>query len=185
MKNISFFGKMGFSAFNIFGKNSNLELFDWYNFEEIVTNFSANYKDQKWILNFNNSMIFYLEDDDSISNFTEIGFTPEKTLTVYESIFWNRNGKTAFFIPFVKIFNKDFQWKKIMRNDGFSFSLDKNFVEDKSNFCVNYSHKVSVFLSDFASINTIISNNVANYQQRENKKTEIDFEITLSGKIAF
>lgn len=185
MENISFLGKMGFSAFNIFGKNSNLELFDWYNFEEILTNFSANYNDQKWLINFNNAINLYLQDNASISNFVEVSFSPEKSFTAYESIFWNRNGKTAYLIPLVKIFNEDFQYKKITRNDGFSISLDKNFVEDKSNFCVNYSHKVSVFPTDYASINTIISSNVANYQHRENTKTEIDFEITLSGKIAF
>ena len=185
IQDYNFLGKVSFSAINLFGRDSSLELFNWYSFEEIVSNFSANYVKDKWNFAFNNGINVFLSETNSLSSLFESKITLNESFSIFESVIWNRLGKTAYLLPLIRIFYEDFTAKKFIRKETFSFSLENDHANSKKTFTGDFSHSVSVFVTDFASINTEIYGNMAKTQQEKNEKTTLEFSITLSGKLIF
>ena len=185
IQDYNFLGKVSFSAINLFGRDSSLELFNWYSFEEIVSNFSANYVKDKWNFAFNNGINIFLSETNSLSSLFESKITLNESFSIFESVIWSRLGKTAYLLPLIRIFYEDFTAKKIIRKESFSFSLENDHANSKKTFTGDFSHSVSVFVTDFASINTEIYGNMAKTQQEKNEKTTLEFSITLSGKLIF
>ena len=185
IQDFNLLAKVSFSALNLFGCDSNLEFFDWYDYEEIISNFSVNYVKDNWNFSFYNGINIFLSETSSLSSFFESKINLNEYFSIYESVNWSRPGKTAYLLPLIQIFYEDFTAKKINRTEGFSFSIEKDITNSKKTFMGDFVHSVSVFVTDFASINTEISGNIEKTQHKNNEKTTLNFAITLSGKLVF
>ena len=185
IENYNFLGKLTFSAFNIFGKNSDLELFDWYKQEEIVSTLSMNYVNENWIFGFSAQSNFYLSDANIITDFFEVKYAQNQFFSILEKTSWNRTGKTCYLIPLIKIFEEDFEPKKITRFNSFDFSLEKNLQNELFTFAMGLEHKVGLFLTDFFSIDTEISLNFRQTSQNQNTSSVLSFVLGVSGKLIF
>jgi hypothetical protein len=102
-----------------------------------------------------------------------------------EKTSWNRAGKTCYLIPLIKIFEEDFEPKKITRFNSFDFSLEKNLQDELFTFAMGLEHKVGLFLTDFFSIDTGISLNFRQTSQNQNTSSVLSFVLGVSGKLIF
>ena len=185
----NFSTKILFTAFNIFGKDSSLELFNWYNQDEIIGSFSVNLKNNQWDFSFYNGINLYFAETSFLSQTFEIKNTVNTNFSIYESIGWNRNSKNAYLVPIIRIFNEDFCPIKITRFDSFSFSFANKTKESSYSMLFDFNHHVFVYVTENTSINTMISSSyskdVRQISTFQDVIQKLEFAVGISAKLSF
>lgn len=177
----NFSAKATFSAFNLFGKNSLLNLFDWYTQDEFVGSFSVSKTDNKWNFTFYNGINLYSSNNNIIQNNLEIKWNLKKDFSLFENIAWSRSGKTTLLVSIIKLFDNDFIPAKIVRFNSFGLSFIKNLQDFSVNQTYDANHKVQVFINEIASVNT----NFSFLYNIKDQSQKIELSLTISGKLSF
>ena len=168
-------------TFNLFGKNSLLNLFDWYTQDEFVGSFSVSKTDNKWNFTFYNGINLYSSNNNIIQNNLEIKLNMEKDFSLFENIAWSRSGKTTLLVSIIKLFDNDFIPAKIVRFNSFGLSFVKNLQDFSFNQTYDANHKVQVFINEIASVNT----NFSFLYNIKDQSQKIELSLTISGKLSF
>lgn len=189
LKSKDFSTKILFTAFNIFGKNSSLEFFNWYNQDEIIGSFSVNLKNNKWDFSFFNGINLYFNEDSFLSHSLEIKNTINTNFSIFQSLGWNRNSKNAYLLPIIRVFNENFNPTKITRFDSFSFSYVNKIKENSYSLLFDFNHDVFVYVTENASINTMISTSYSKDSRQKstfnNAIQKLEVSAGISAKLTF
>lgn len=185
VKDSNFLIKTNFTAFNIFGKKSALEFFNWYNQEDIINSLSLEYSNQKWNISLSNEINFYLDNSNSILHFFEYKNTIGKSFSLIENLTWSRTGKSSPLISIIKLIHDDIDVHKVQRFNSLDFSVSKDLEKQTLSQTYNIIHLLSLFFTENIAINTNISGIFTNIQSNNKNSTNISFEFSLGGKLVF
>lgn len=186
--NHNLLAKFSFTAFNLFGNNSDLRFFNWYNQDELINSFSIGYNNNKINFSFLSNINLYLDNNSIIQQAFEFKNTFGTELSIFESFSWSRLGKNAYLVPLIQLFNENYIPKKIVRWNRFSFSY-VNKTNSSQTQTYDLEHKVSLFILENASIDTLISGIYTKIQETLQKtiieKNKLEFSLSISAKLSF
>jgi hypothetical protein len=92
-------------------------------------------------------------------------------------------------VPIIRIFNEDFRPIKITRFDSFSFSFANKTKESSYSMLFDFNHHVFVYVTENASINTMISSSyskdVRQISTFQDVIQKLEFAVGISAKLSF
>ena len=131
----------------------------------------------------------YFNENSFLSHSLEIKNTINTNFSIFQSLGWNRNSKNAYLLPIIRIFNEDFNPTKITRFDSFSFSYVNKIKENSYSLLFNFNHDVFVYVTENASINTMISTSYSKDSRQQstfnNAIQKLEVSAGISAKLTF
>lgn len=175
------------TPFNLFGSQSNLNIFKWYKTEEIITSFTSAIKIPKdsdliFLLATYTQINFYLNNTDILNTAIQFQFETDNNWKTQGTVLWKRIGKTSLLSSLIDFISRTKQNHKINRLNSFDFMLE--YDSDKNIFTQEYeiAHKIENQVQKNIFINMGIYGNVS-YSSEDLLKLSIS--ASVGGKIDF
>ncbi len=177
-----------YSALNVFGKSSRSKVFQWYDHDEYISNYSIKFKINDNYSNLDscsisgyNMITLFIKDKDSIQNIIDFQYFMTDNWNIKESLSFNRKTAYSLFTDIIyKIFSKmESEKTNLYRKDIFSSQWSK---AEKLSSVTTYAHQLEIKFSNYVTV-TAEANTSVIYQ---NPKTiQIIPGVSLTGKVSF
>ena len=197
-------GILGFSALNVFGKNSAIHLTDLFEQDEYLTSFSLtlkipgqNFSSSVAVISFYQQDIFYIKKDETLKAGFEFSFEDKNNLSAKSTLVWKRPGESSliekFFVYFFRRFElfsaqKTQSQTKINRSDSLnavfsraSSSSTTGTTVSEHNF-FEYLHALDIQLNKFVCINSSLG---LSYSCYWNKNASLSASAQIGATIKF
>lgn len=181
---ISINGGLGFTAFNCFGTFSSKPFFTWYEQDELIHTWKAEYTLEKAsgkILDYSISgfeqLTIFITDTNTIQQSIDITLK-NKNLSLTTGLIWSRPGKTSPISSLIMLAASDKEEMNLIRNTGIEYSLDKGTVTQS----FKGYHELKTTIHTFFSIRSRFS---ASFVFTNSALKKLDIEGILAAKIQF
>ncbi len=161
--------KVGWTAFNIFGKYGSIPIASWFEQDEYLSSFSAaikiprsNPSDISQVYTTYLQANFYITKDNALKNGVELNFQDKDNYTAKATITWKRPGKASPIRALAKAFFKKARSKEIpiTRSDSLNFSWRSasaaNTSQAKKTHSYEYIHGADLQFAKFFTLTTEI-----------------------------
>ena len=178
------------NAINLFGKNSSKKLFDWYESDEILSNFTGILKipadsaeNIVYQTTFYSQILLYISSESSVQTALNLSFATDKTWNFGTTLIWSRPGKSSplisllNLIPFFK--NKEIDWN-LTRKETLNIETGSSNLIFHQNYLISHSLEIN-FLEHY----TFSAGAGVNFNSVQNNSDTISLNFNLGGKIIF
>lgn len=197
-------GILGFSALNVFGKNSAIHLTDLFEQDEYLTSFSLtlkipgqNFSSSVAVISFYQQDIFYIKKDETLKAGFEFSFEDKNNLSAKSTLVWKRPGESSliekFFVYFFRRFElfsaqKTQSQTKINRSDSLNAVFSRTRSSSTTGTTVSehnffeYLHALDIQLNKFVCINSSLG---LSYSCYWNKNASLSASAQIGATIKF
>lgn len=177
------------NSINNFGKNSEKQIFKWFNQEEISSGITAIVKipvDKPENTTFNLSsymqLLIMIKENSIINSFFDLSIETNLNWHTKGTIFYSRPGKNCLMSAIASFFSEkvneiDFD---ILRKDSFTYSIGTNNKINRQQY--DYNHSVEMSFLNYFTITNGIGLTVTYV---ENSSSQLAINYSLGGKISF
>ena len=175
------------TPFNLFGSESDLNIFKWYKTEEIITSFTSAIKIPKdsdliLLLATYTQINFYLNNTDILNTAIQFQFKTDNNWKTQGTVLWKRQGKTSLLSSLIDFISRTKNNHKINRLNSFDFLIE--YDSNKNIFTQEYeiAHKIENQVKKNIFVNMGL---YGNFSYNSEDLLKFSISASVGGKIDF
>lgn len=177
------------SAMNIFGLNSKLKKFKWYNHDEFSNNINLivklpNNSSEKATFTFssNSSLWFIITSENNLQGLLNISIDNDKNWSSSASLLWNHKGENSIINEIIKFFSENIVSKKNLISRQEILSLTINNDENTNYQLIEYIHNLNIAFSQHTNLLAAIG---ASLSHREDSYINLGINLSIGMNMEF